>query len=333
MNPILSVAQDGIKQGKSQPWHKRKIAILAGGPSCEREISLISGRAVFDALYARGLEVFMLDPVGDFMGELKKQNVSVVFLALHGSFGEDGTVQRMLEEAGIVYTGSGIEASEVAFDKAKTQALLKKAAIKVPEFVVFENKKDAGVKSPLPYPCVIKPTKSGSSVGISIISKDEDYERAVKEAFRYSDSIIVEQYVHGRELTVGILDNKALPVVEVIAARDFYDYQAKYQDTGTRYEFPAKLSEKMASIVSEIALRAYKAVGCEVMARVDIILADDQTPYVLELNTIPGLTGKSLLPKAAKASGIDFPDLCVKIIDLSLGRAEKRLGQKKIGSR
>ena len=302
------------------PLKNRKIAILAGGPSCEREISLISGRAVFDALTSKGLSILMMDPVGDFVATLKKENVSLVFLALHGTFGEDGTVQRILEEEGIAYTGSGVLASELAFDKFRTQSVLRKAGIRVPEFDILKDSRSLEKPSAISFPLVVKPTKSGSSVGISILSRAEDYTRAVEEAFRYSDSVLIEQYIQGRELTVGFLDGQALPVVEVIAKRKFYDYEAKYGDAETRYEFPAKLSDALASEVSGVALKAYQAIGCEVMARVDIILSEDQKPYVLEINTIPGLTHKSLLPKAAKASGIDFPDLCVKILDLSKKR-------------
>jgi len=296
--------------------------VLAGGPSCEREISLISGRAVFDALTAKGLSVFMMDPLGDFMAELKCRDISVAFLALHGTFGEDGTIQRMLEEAGICYTGPGPRASELAFDKASTQRLLRDAGLTVPDFIVLEKgQKPPPVRPPFPF--VVKPSKSGSSVGISIVSKEEDCERALSEAFRYSDNVLIEQYIEGRELTVGILGGEALPVGEIIAKRKFYDYEAKYKDSGTRYEFPAKLAPREAAELSEAALRVCRVLGCEIMARVDIILGTDGEPYVLEVNTIPGLTGKSLLPKAAQARGIDFPELCVKILELSLWRRDE----------
>ncbi len=300
--------------------HSRKIAVLAGGTSCEREISLISGRAVFEALRACGLSVILMDPADDFISALKREGVSLVFLALHGTFGEDGTVQKMLERAGIEYTGSGPLASELAFDKARTQALFKKSGIRVPDFLILKKGESlAGKKFPS-FPWAVKPSRSGSSVGISLVFEKERFEEACEEAFPYSDTLLVDQYIPGRELTVGILGDRPLPIVEVIAHRKFYDYEAKYKDSETRYEFPAKLGRDEAKIVSETALRAYRALGCEVMGRVDIILGKNSLPYVLEVNTIPGLTNKSLLPKAAMAEGIDFPALCVRILDLSLKR-------------
>lgn len=300
-----------------------KIVVLAGGPSCEREVSLVSGKAVHEALCSLGLSARLLDPVGDFIQDLKKDKVSLVFIALHGTFGEDGTVQRMLEEANIPYTGPGPLASESAFHKSKSQKIFKQAQIPVPEFYVM-NREDfsASPVSRLAYPVVVKPSAGGSSVGVSIIFSENDFEKACHEAFRVSDDILVERYIKGRELTVGILDDKPLPVVEIVAQRSFYDYEAKYKDSGTRYETPAKIDDSTARLLSETALRAYRALGCEVMSRADFILGEDGGIYLLEMNTIPGLTGKSLLPKAAKAAGIDFPDLCVRILEHSL---KKRL--------
>jgi D-alanine-D-alanine ligase len=310
------------KQTIPDEFLRRRIAVLAGGPSCEREISLISGKAVFDALSGLGLPAILLDPGPDFVHRLKEENISFVFIALHGSFGEDGTVQRLLDQARIPYTGSGALASALAFDKSSAQPLFAKAGIPIPEFrilkkdqaVDFKNFTLNGARGPL----VVKPAKAGSSVGVHILSDPEGLRAAAEDAFLYSDTVLVERYIPGRELTVGILDGVTLPIVEVIASQKFYDYKAKYQDNRTRYEFPAKLDAAQAQKVSKAALLAYQTVGCEVMGRVDIILSLDDTPYVLEVNTIPGLTGKSLLPKAAQALGIDFPRLCVKIIELSL---------------
>lgn len=293
-----------------------KIAVLAGGPSCEREISLISGKAVFEALKNKGFDVLLLDPVGDFVSTLKSEKVVMVFLALHGTFGEDGVIQKMLEEAGLAYTGSGPVASELAFDKSKAQTIFKREGILVPEFALFHNLEEIAGFKPTRFPVVVKPACSGSSVGVTIVSKKEDVARACEEAFRYSPTILVEEYIAGRELTVGILAEEALPIVEVIPSEKFYDYQAKYKSGGTQYEFPAKLTPEEVRVVHAAALKAYRALGCRVMARVDVILSQGE-PYVLEVNTIPGLTGKSLLPKAAQAAGIEFGDLCVKIMQLS----------------
>ncbi len=295
-----------------------KIAVLAGGPSCEREISLISGKAVYDAFCSKEIPAVLIDPVEDtFIEKLKREKCSIAFLALHGTFGEDGTVQRILEEHGIFYTGAGEEASERAFDKWKTQTILKEAGIRVPSFHLIRKGEPLRIPQFISEPFVVKPTKSGSSVGVSVLSRAEDFENAAREAFRYSDAILVEAYIRGREITVGILGDEALPAVEVIAARSFYDYEAKYKDTSTRYACPAGLSSAIARELARIALATFRAVGCEVMARVDFILGSDGHPYVLELNTIPGMTDKSLLPKAANAHGIDFAGLCVRIIELS----------------
>ena len=302
----------------SVDWTREKVAVMAGGPSCEREISLISGQAVLAALTAKGIPAIHLDPAEDFLRVLKKENISMVFLALHGTFGEDGTVQRLLEAEGILYTGSGVATSEAAFDKVKAQRLFQKTGVRVPEFAVVRKGEAPRLPKKLSFPVAVKPSTSGSSVGISMVMDAADYEKALVEAFRYSEEILVDRYIPGRELTVGFLGGEPLPIVEVIAQRKFYDYQAKYQDTGTRYEFPAKLTAQEARRVTEMASKATEALGCEVMARADVILGEDREPYVLETNTIPGLTGKSLLPKAALAAGIDFSALCVKILNLSL---------------
>ncbi len=296
-----------------------KIAVLAGGPSGEREVSLVSGQAVHDALKEKGYEVLLLDPAGDFIDVLKNENVSIAFNAVHGTFGEDGTLQRMLDEAGIAYTGDGPEVSEMAFDKARAQAVFAREGILVPENQILRDPSEAAKICVDRFPVVVKPSKSGSSVGVTIVQKREDLADAFEEAFRYSDTVLVEEYVQGRELTVGFLGDQALPVVEVIPKDKFYDYRAKYKSSDTRYEFPAKLTPEETLAVQGAAQRAYKALGCEVMGRVDVILSG-RDAYVLEINTIPGLTGKSLLPKAAAASGIEFGDLCVRIMELSKQR-------------
>ena len=295
-----------------------RIAVLAGGTSCEREISLISGKNVFEALIAKGLNVLRVDAVGDFMTKLKEEKITLAFIALHGTFGEDGTVQRLLEKEGISYTGPGPRASELAFDKAKTQALLKQEGISVPEFTVLTGISQAKNKVPFGFPLVVKPAKAGSSVGVTILAQNEGYEEACREAFKYSDTVVVERFIAGRELTLSVLGEKPLPLVEVIAQRKFYDYEAKYKDSGTRYEVPAQLSASQAEKVTHEAMRAYEVLGCRMMSRVDVILTPEDRPYILEVNTIPGLTSKSLLPKAAAAAGIDFGALCVRILTMTI---------------
>jgi D-alanine-D-alanine ligase len=297
------------------PFSGEKIAVLAGGPSCEREISLLSGKAVAEALRSRGFDAALIDPVPGFQAELRERGIRRVFLALHGAFGEDGTVQRLLEKEGIAYTGSGPAASETAFDKARAQALFRSSGIPVPDFRVVR----AGEAVPaVPVPCVVKPAKAGSSVGITIVRHSGALEGAVREALRYSDEALIENYVQGRELTVGILGDRPLPIVEILPKRGFYDYEAKYGESGTTYDVPAKLTARQVDAVTAAGLAAYRALGCSVFARTDVLLDGRDEPWVLEVNTIPGLTGKSLLPKAARAAGIDFPDLCVKILQLSV---------------
>lgn len=295
-----------------------KIAILAGGPSCEREVSLISGRAVEEALGSRGIRTVFVDPDpdGKFVEELRREAVTAAFLALHGTFGEDGSVQTILERAEIPYTGSGPESSRLAFDKSVSQMLFRGAGLCVPDFRVLERGREC--VSPFAFPVVVKPACAGSSVGVTIVHEKEAYSDAVAEAFRWSERVLVERFVAGRELTVGILGDRPLPVVEIVARREFYDYQAKYQNTGTEYRVPAELPEGIRRAVQEQALAAYRELGCRVMARADVMLDAAGVPYLLEVNTIPGLTGRSLLPKAAAAAGIDFPGLCVRILELSL---------------
>lgn len=300
-----------------------RIAVLAGGTSCEREISLISGQAVYAALQNAGYNVVLLDPAGNFIEELKQAKIDLVFIALHGSFGEDGTLQEMLDKAGIFYTGSGARASRLAFDKSKAQLIFRENGVSVPKLHLFENKAKTSKPEGWEAPYVIKPACCGSSVGVTIVRDETKFEEAVAEAFRYSDIVLMEQFIAGRELTVGILGDEALPVVEVIASRSFYDYQAKYKDGGTRYETPARITPAQEKSIVQEALRANRLLGCQVMSRVDVMLGEDGRPYVLEINTIPGFTGKSLLPKAALANGIDFTELCVRILELSLIKSKE----------
>ena len=301
---------------------KEKVAVLAGGTSCEREVSLVSGKAVFEALTVLGYPVILVDAVDDFISKLQGENVTFAFLALHGTFGEDGTVQRLLESKGIAYTGPGPESSQLAFDKEVAQKTFEREGVRVAPFSILHSEEDLNKKPVFGFPCVVKPTKAGSSVGVTIVRDASGYKKACHEAFRYSDAVLVDRYIAGRELTVGILGEEPLPIVEVILKREFYDYEAKYHDVETRYQFPAVLTEGERRAVVDEALKAYRALGGEVMGRVDLILGEDGLPYVLEINTIPGLTPKSLLPKAARAAGIHFPELCVKIMSLSMAKGK-----------
>ncbi len=303
----------------SSEFRGKKIAVLAGGPSSEREISFLSGQCVYEALAAKGFSAVPIDPIGDFIPALKKEDISWAFLALHGAFGEDGTIQKILEKERIAYTGSSAEASLRAFDKSVAQGVLRGAGVRIPDFVTID-KEHHRFEAPMQAPFVVKPARSGSSIGLTIVRKETMYHTALERAFEHSDVALVEEYIQGRELTVGVLGDEPLPVVEVIAAREFYDYEAKYKDNGTRYEFPAKLDAEKTREVQNLALSTYRALGARVMGRVDVMLDARGVPYVLELNTIPGLTKKSLLPKAARARGIEFGDLCVRIMELSFAK-------------
>lgn len=272
-------------------------------------------------------------------GELAKKNivkcfagdlfddVDVAFLALHGKFGEDGKVQTLLEMRGIPYTGSGVFASALAMDKDIAKIVLRSAYVRTPRSVAFSGK-DSCVKSDLrsiiekelPYPCVVKPNDEGSTVGLTIIQDSEGIDAAVETAFEYSDKILVEQYISGRELTVPVIGCEAFPVVEIRPKGGFYDYEHKYTKGMTEYFCPAELSAEIESAARNAALRSHDCLGCEVYSRVDFILGDDGELYCLEVNTLPGMTPTSLVPKSAAALGMSFQELILKIIDLSISR-------------
>jgi len=296
-----------------------KIAVLAGGPSNEREISLRSGKAVYKALTNEGCDAIFLDVGENFYDIIKRNKIDVAFIALHGRFGEDGAVQKLLEDAHIPYTGSGPEASRRALDKIESKEMFIRSGIPVPKYRVMEKGEAVplSVRS-LGMPLVIKPQFEGSSIGLSIVRSEEFVKDALDEAFRYGQKIIIEEFIKGRELTVGIFDEKPLPVIEIVAKNNVYDYAAKYTDPETRYIVPAAIDEMVKKSAQELARRSHHALGCRTFSRVDIMLAEDGKLFVLEVNTIPGMTERSLLPKAALADGITFNELCVKIIEKAL---------------
>lgn len=292
-----------------------RIAVLAGGPSSEREISLESGKAVFEALKKRGHDVLFMDIQDHSVaGEtVKSAGADAAFIVLHGGFGEDGTMQEILKKSRIPFTGSGPKASRLALDKAASRRLFEEAGLKVPRYRSFKKGEDIDL-SGMSCPLVVKPTNEGSSIGLSIVDQDEEIDKAVTGAFCFSEEILVEEFIKGRELTVGILDDEPLPVVEIVAEKGYYDFEAKYKSPNTRYLAPAPLSTGSFIRAQSEALKAHKALGCRSFSRVDMILGADDEIYVLEVNTIPGLTTRSLLPKAAQAAGIDFYNLCERIL-------------------
>ena len=295
------------------------IAVLMGGPGSEREVSLASGNAVLEALKGEALNAVSVDVAGNTID--LPEGTGLCFNAIHGTFGEDGELQTILEEMKMPYTGAGIESSQVAFDKVASKEIFVAHNVPTPVSEII-NCSD-GVKLPeMPLPYVVKPPREGSSVGVHIVHNEAEAMVAMEDAAKYGDEVLVEQYVDGLELTVGVLDGVALPIVHIAPRDGFYDMKNKYPwmsgDGGTDYYCPAELDEATTVAVQDAALAAHCALGVEIYSRVDVLLDKEGNPYVLEANTIPGMTASSLLPKAAKVAGYDFGPLCEKIADLSL---------------
>jgi D-alanine-D-alanine ligase len=297
---------------------KLKITVMLGGPSAEREVSLRSGAAVAAALRSLGHEVHELDPGNEAW--ILPRTPDVVFLALHGTYGEDGTVQRRLDELGVVYTGCDAEASRIAFDKVLTKRRCVDAGIPTPEFLVVASVKAAWPEGWQP-PLVVKPVRQGSSVGLQFVENTGAWQNALTEAMKFDSEVLVEEKIVGSECTVGILADEALPVVEVRPKVGSYDYRNKYTAGRTEYFCPAPLDAVTTRRVQEAALGAFKAVGGRNYARVDVMVRANGEPVVLEVNTLPGMTETSLLPKAAAAAGLNYAQLCQRMVDLALERA------------
>lgn len=314
-----------IASGKKRPRNGYgKVGVLMGGPSSEREISLKSGRAVCAALKEVGQDVVSIDILSDKKAEnsrlIASKRLDCAFIALHGRYGEDGAIQEILDGLKIPYTGSGVTASQLAMDKSASLEIFRQNGLTVPGYEVVEIKSRAGAESKCAHlllPWVVKPASQGSSIGLSVIKRKDDLNKAMELAFKFDQKIIVCEYISGRELTVGVLDIQALPVVEIIPKHRVFDYRAKYTSGLTNYEVPAKLSKAAAEKISVTGLSAHKLLGCFGCSRTDIILGDDGKTYILEVNTIPGMTATSLLPKAAVAAGIGFSELCLKLIKLA----------------
>jgi D-alanine-D-alanine ligase len=290
------------------------IIVMAGGPGAEREISLRSGVAVCKALRAKGHDVKEIDPL-DKDWKLPP-DTEVVFLALHGEYGEDGQVQTRLESLGIPYTGSGPEGSRVAFDKELTKQVFEQNKIPTPRWTMLGNT-NAPVPDHLGKGWVLKPPRQGSSIGLKIVETPDLWSEALAVAGNYGGPVLCEELIRGREITVGILGDAALPIVEVRPKSGAYDYHSKYTVGATDYFCPADLPEDTVGLVSEISLKSFKAVGATEFGRVDLMLDEALNPYVLEVNTLPGLTETSLLPKAAAAKGMEFPELCEQMVGLA----------------
>tara|TARA_B100000287_G_scaffold398510_1_gene415971 strand:- start:538 stop:1425 length:888 start_codon:yes stop_codon:yes gene_type:complete len=292
---------------------------MAGGFGAEREVSLRSGVAVLEALRSLGHHVYELDPAEK--GWSLPEGVEVVFLALHGEFGEDGQIQTRLEELGIPYTGTDPRGSALAFNKELTRQVFAQESIPMPRGCILTD------DSSVPYddlkpPWVLKPAAQGSSVGLRMVEKKTELESALKDSLKYDGRVVCEERIMGREVTVGVVGEEVLPVIEVQPKSNAYDYYSKYTHGATEYFCPADLSQECFCSIQQMGLKAFEAVGARDFGRVDMMLDKFLNPYVLEVNTLPGMTETSLLPKAAAAAGMDFGQLCNRIIDLALSRTD-----------
>lgn len=289
-----------------------RVAVLKGGISKEREVSLKSGASVAGGLREAGYAVEEIDIVGhDFT---VPNGIEAAFIALHGDFGEDGQIQRILEQKHIPYTGADPQASWLSFAKNLTKDILVLHKISTPVYEIMR----AGQKRTLPLPVVVKPTKQGSSFGVHSVLLENDWPDAIAEAMSYNNEVLVEEHIAGRELTVGIVGNEVLPVIEIRAPEGNYDFHAKYTKGVTEYLVPAPLEKEQTILCQRLAWETYRALQCRGLGRVDLRLSTDNRIYVLELNTIPGFTETSLLPKAAKAAGYSFSSLCERIIEMAM---------------
>lgn len=306
-----------------------KVAVLLGGNSAEREISLMSGQGVLDALRSRGVDAHPFDPAQRELGELRRDGFTCCFIALHGRYGEDGTVQGALELLGIPYTGSGVMASSIAMDKVMTKRLWLAQGLPTPDYVVLSSPHQEGsaqlaslcqsTSDRLGLPLIVKPPHEGSSIGVSKVAVAADLPQALRLSAGYEPEVLCEAFVDGEELTCALLGTgaaaRALPLVRIQAPQGAYDYQNKYFTDLVKYQCPSGLPAQEEAEIARIALAAYRALGCRGWARADLMLrASDRRVFLLEMNTAPGMTSHSLVPMSARAAGLDYPDLCLEVL-------------------
>jgi len=328
----------------------KKIALVMGGASPEREVSILSARSVYESLINMNYDIRLIDPAlgsdqsdnpDDYFSNNNNKHVSkdnyvasiqsglfadveIAFNALHGKWGEDGTIQSLFELSSIPYTGSGVLASSISMNKAFSKVMFKHYDVPTPEWFVVDkeninlNDIDQFITKTFDYPCVVKPNDQGSAFGLSICYGVDELNEALNTASSYSSTIIVEDYISGHEITVGVFGHHCYPVLEIKPKHEFYDYTCKYTHGMSEYEVPANFPEKVLKLIQEQALKAFSAVGCKVYGRIDFRLSENMQPYCLEINTLPGLTSTSLLPKTALADGISFDELIHQIIIKSL---------------
>jgi D-alanine-D-alanine ligase len=308
-----------------------RVAVLMGGPSAEREISLISGKAVLAALRSRDVDAYAFDPAERELFELKREGFKRVFIALHGRFGEDGTVQGALEVMRIPYTGSGVMGSALSMDKWRTKLVWQASGIPTPRFAMVRSTTDwEKITESLGMPVIVKPAREGSTIGLTKVSTPADFHAAWKLAAKYDELVVAEEFIAGQELTASVITDRdrgevALPLVRIEAPQGNYDYQNKYFTDDTQYFCPSGIRPEVEEEIRHLTLRSFRVLGCRGWGRADVMLKPDGSYYFLEMNTSPGMTGHSLVPIAAKAAGLNYADLCVKILEdarLDTGRPQ-----------
>ncbi len=305
-------------------WVKqRKIGVLCGGRSAEREISLLTGQAVYKALKEFGCPVVCIDAGADLPFRLKKERIDFAFIALHGPWGEDGTVQGMLEFMGIPYSGCGVLSSALAMNKMYTKRMLDAMKLPTAPWLALESSAPGEQKELLKklvpmLPLVVKPATQGSAIGVSVVKEAKGLSSALFSAFKLDSTVIVEKYVSGTEITVGVLGEKTLPVIEIVPDNAFYDFESKYQPGKSKHLIPPRLPAPVIKKVEILALEVFRALGCRAISRVDMIVDTKGRPWVLEVNTVPGMTETSLYPDAARAAGMSFTETILKVMEYSL---------------
>ena len=302
-----------------------RVAVLMGGPSAEREISLISGKAVLEALRGKGVDAHAFDPAERELFDLKREGFKRAFIALHGRFGEDGTVQGALEVLRIPYTGSGVMASALAMDKWRTKLVWAASNVPTPRFAMVGPQTDwTKIVASLGLPLIVKPAREGSSIGVTKVTSPSDLVPAYQLAARLDDLVLAEEFVKGQELTASVLGDTALPLIRIEAPEGKYDYQNKYFTDVTKYHCPSGVDPAIEDEIRAVTLKCFRVLGCRGWGRADLILTPEGRYSFIEMNTSPGMTGHSLVPMAAKAAGLSYADLCVKILEgaaLETGRA------------
>jgi len=293
---------------------EKKIGVLMGGLAHEREVSLASGNAVLEALERKGLNGIGIDVSNDTAFSLDKNKIDIAYIALHGVYGEDGSIQGLLEYVKIPYTGSGVLASALAYDKVKSKEIFKFNKISTADYQVFCREGRGKQERILNLPVVVKPSNQGSSIGVSIVREEKEWNAALELAFSYAKEILVEKFIEGKLLAIGMNGEQPMPIVHIRPKSGFYDYESKYTSGKTEYSCPAELNTEEIQRCEDMAIQVYRTLRGNGMPRVDVILDTEGVPYVLEMNTIPGLTPTSLLPMAAKESGLEFDDLVLEIL-------------------